>query len=133
MIDVDHFKSVNDTHGHPAGDAILRGLSDRLTGRLRSIDRLCRYGGEELVAILPQSEPTAALVAERLRATVAAQPFDIGDGEQIGITVSIGAASIPDDADSAAALIAAADAALYAAKQEGRNRVCTAETGAAAG
>lgn len=133
MIDVDHFKRVNDTHGHPAGDAILRGLGGRLRSGLRSIDRLCRYGGEELVAILPQSEPTAALVAERLRATVAAQPFDIGDGEQIGITVSIGAASIPDDADNAAALIAAADAALYAAKQEGRNRVCTAETGAAAG
>lgn len=125
MIDVDHFKKINDTYGHPIGDAILRGLSQRLQGELRNIDRLCRYGGEEITAILPQLESSPHVVAERLRKAVADRPFDVGDGRQLAVTVSIGAAALPPDANCAADLVAAADTAMYAAKLAGRNRVHT--------
>ncbi len=124
MLDIDRFKSVNDTHGHQAGDAILRGLSSLLTRQARAIDRVCRYGGEEFTVILPETDADIALnIAERLRATVERQPFDIGEGRAVHINVSIGVASFPSQAESADALVAAADAALYAAKQAGRNRV----------
>lgn len=126
MIDVDHFKLVNDTHGHQAGDAVLRGLSERLTDLVRDVDRVCRYGGEEMTVILPDTD-AALEMGERLRAAVEAKPFDIGAGQTIGITVSIGAASFPRNADEGQALVAAADAALYAAKKGGRNRVCGGE------
>ncbi len=125
MIDIDHFKRVNDTHGHLAGDAILKGLSDLLTRQARAIDRVCRYGGEELTLILPETENAAALnIAERLRAAVAAQLFDTGNSCSVHITVSIGVAAYPAHADTPDKLVAAADSALYAAKQVGRNRVC---------
>lgn len=124
MLDVDHFKRVNDTHGHPAGDAILRGLSELLGCEARAIDRICRYGGEEIAVILPETDlAAAAVIAERLRAAVEMQPFKANVGLPFRITVSIGAASWPMQADSAQALVAAADVALYAAKQGGRNRV----------
>lgn len=129
MIDVDHFKLVNDTHGHQAGDAVLRGLSERLTDLVRDVDRVCRYGGEEMTVILPDTD-AALEMGERLRAAVEATPFDIGAGQTIGITVSIGAASFPHNADTGQALVAAADTALYAAKQGGRNRVCGCEESA---
>ncbi len=124
MLDIDHFKRVNDTHGHQGGDAILKGLSDLLVKQARAIDRVCRYGGEEIVVILPETDATAAAnIAERLRAAVEREPFDIGDGRIVNITVSIGVASFLTDADSAQALVTAADTAMYAAKQGGRNRV----------
>jgi two-component system cell cycle response regulator len=123
IIDIDHFKRVNDTHGHQAGDMILRGLSERLVELVRTIDRVCRYGGEEITVILPDTE-TAFDMADRLRAAIESAPFDIGSGKTVGITVSIGLAVCPHDADSSPALVAAADAALYAAKEGGRNRVC---------
>lgn len=123
MLDIDHFKRVNDTHGHQAGDVIIKGLSDLLGRQARAIDRVCRYGGEEIMMILPEIDIEAAAdIAERLRAAVEAQPFDVNRGAPIRITVSIGVASWPQ-ADSAQALVAAADAALYAAKNAGRNRV----------
>ncbi|MEX0743992.1 MAG: diguanylate cyclase [Phycisphaeraceae bacterium] len=131
MVDADHFKRVNDTYGHPAGDAILKGLSELLGRRARSVDRVCRYGGEEIAVILPETGlEGAAVIANRLRAAVEAQPFDATAGASIRITVSIGVASYPAHADSAETLVAAADAALYAAKQGGRNRVIRHETGA---
>ncbi len=123
MIDIDHFKQVNDTHGHQAGDAILRGLSERLAEHVRDVDRVFRYGGEEVTAILPDTDAAFDL-AERLRAAVEATPFITGTGKAIGITVSIGTASFPSHADTAQALVSAADTALYAAKRAGRNQVC---------
>ncbi len=130
MIDIDHFKRVNDTHGHLAGDAILKQLSDLLLRQARAIDRVCRYGGEEITAILPETENAAALnIAERLRATVEREQLDIGDGRIVSVTVSIGLASWPAQAGDAETLVAAADTAMYAAKQAGRNRVCRYEPG----
>ncbi len=124
MLDIDHFKTVNDTYGHLAGDAVLKGLGELLTRQARAIDRVCRYGGEEITVILPETDlDTAANAAERLRVAVEAQPFNIDAGSPLRITVSIGVASWPAHADSAQALVAAADAALYAAKEGGRNRV----------
>ena len=124
LLDIDRFKRVNDTDGHLAGDAILKGLSGLLHRHGRAIDRVCRYGGDEIAVILPECDlEAAANVAERLRAAVEAQPFDIEAGAPVSITVSIGVASWPALANSAQALVAAADAALYAAKRSGRNRV----------
>lgn len=124
LLDIDHFKRVNDTYGHLAGDAILKGLSGLLARQARTIDRVCRYGGEEITVILPESDlEAAANMAERMRAAVEAQAFDADAGPPIKITISIGVASWPAQADSAQTLVAAADAAMYAAKQGGRNRV----------
>ncbi|MHB1188353.1 diguanylate cyclase [Thiobacillus sp.] len=124
LLDIDHFKRVNDTYGHLAGDAVIRGLGELLGREARAIDRVCRYGGEEITVILPETDPDAAArFAERLRAAVEAQPFDVGTGTPLHLTVSIGVASWPAHADTAQALVAAADAAMYAAKQGGRNRV----------
>ncbi len=130
MLDLDHFKRVNDEHGHLAGDAILKGLSDLLTRQARAIDRVCRYGGEEITIILPEADTDgAAGIAERLRVAVGQEPFDIGEGRAIHIAVSIGLASWPAQAATAEALVSAADSAMYAAKQAGRNRVCRWEKG----
>jgi len=125
MLDIDYFKRVNDTHGHQAGDAILKGLSDLLVKQSRGIDRVCRYGGEEIMVILPETDAVAAVgIAERPRAAVEHQSFDIGGGKTIGITVSIGVATYPQQVNSLEGLVKAADVALYAAKQGGRNRIC---------
>lgn len=129
MLDIDYFKRVNDTHGHQAGDVILKGISDLLVKQARAVDRVCRYGGEEITVILPETDATVAMkIAERLRAAVERQPFDIGGGKTASITVSIGVATYPQQVNSLEALVKAADVALYAAKQGGRNRVCRFET-----
>ncbi len=125
MLDIDYFKRVNDTHGHQTGDAILKGLGDLLVKQARAIDRVCRYGGEEFALILPETDATAAMnIAERLCAAVERQAFEVGDGKTIVITVSIGVATYPQHANSPEGLVEAADAALYAAKRDGRNRIC---------
>ncbi len=124
LLDIDHFRRVNHTHGHVAGDAVLKRLSELLIRETRAIDRVCRYGGEEITVILPESDLEAASnMAERMRAAVEVLPFGIETGASISITVSIGVASFPAHADNAQALVAAADAAMYAAKQGGRNQV----------
>jgi two-component system cell cycle response regulator len=126
ILDVDHFKQVNDRHGHPAGDAVLREVARRLDGLARTVDRLTRLGGEEFALILIESDGTAALgAAERLCAAVRAKEVDAGQ-KSLPITISAGSASFPRDADSAEALLAAADKALYAAKTGGRNRAVAA-------
>ncbi|HVG28647.1 MAG TPA: sensor domain-containing diguanylate cyclase [Pyrinomonadaceae bacterium] len=125
MLDIDHFKRVNDTHGHDAGDAALRFLADVLRDELRGVDTAARYGGEEFAVILPQANLDGALiVAERLRARL--ENTDIpGIGR---ITASFGIATFPLHANSRNQLVSAADRALYDAKREGRNRVRTPDT-----
>jgi len=125
MIDVDHFKAYNDRHGHPRGDEALCEVAQRLRDQVRRTDVVTRYGGEEFVVILPvTSKAHARLIGEKLRAGIAAVPFGVtrewsGDP----LTISVGVAGCPDDATSVGDLLRAADAALYAAKRAGRNRV----------
>lgn len=125
MLDIDRFKRVNDIYGHRAGDTVLHELSDLLMQQARATDRVCRYGGEEMMLILPEIDTADAMdIAERLRRTVETHIFIIPDEKPISITVSIGVAVYPGDADTKEALVAAADTAMYQAKQTGRNRVC---------
>ncbi len=123
MLDVDHFKRFNDTHGHSAGDEVLKTVAGIIKATLREVDFVSRYGGEEFGIILPEiSHETAHMIAERLRSAIA--NYDkLPYGK---LTVSVGLATFPLHAKSKADLLAAADAALYQAKRTGRNRVCTA-------
>jgi two-component system cell cycle response regulator len=128
LIDVDHFKSVNDTYGHDAGDHVLRALARRISSNTRDINLRCRFGGEEFVAVLPGTEPVlAVLIGERLRRNVSGEPIAIGsEQEPIHVTVSVGVATTSGPGDTAEMLIKRADQALYRAKKEGRNRVVAA-------
>jgi diguanylate cyclase (GGDEF)-like protein len=127
MIDVDHFKSVNDEHGHQAGDAVLIEVATRLTQVTREVDLVARYGGEEFGVLLPKTDVKGARVlAERIRTAMGGEGFPV-DGATLAVTVSIGAAVHPDHGDSLDALLAAADVALYRAKAAGRNRVESAD------
>jgi diguanylate cyclase (GGDEF)-like protein len=124
MLDIDHFKNLNDTYGHMAGDAVLRDFTRRITSSLRPYDAAGRYGGEEFLVVLPGCDLEAASRhAERLRMLISGEPFDTSEGRH-SATCSLGVASTsgssPKDTDS---LIRAADAALYRAKRNGRNRV----------
>ncbi|HYF00496.1 MAG TPA: GGDEF domain-containing protein [Planctomycetota bacterium] len=122
FVDADRFKQINDAHGHAAGDAVLRALADRLSGARRREDLLCRWGGEEFVLLLPGMEVAQALLfAERIRAAVAADPVQAA-GLSFPVTVSLGLAGLAAD-DTVDALLARADAAVYRAKKNGRNRV----------
>jgi diguanylate cyclase (GGDEF)-like protein len=125
MVDIDHFKHLNDIAGHRAGDEVLRQVCGVLRRSIRKVDTLARYGGEEFVILLPQlARPLAVEVAEKLRAAVAEAPLDHGARQPAGrVTVSIGVASLPADAAEAGALVDCADAALYASKHRGRNAV----------
>lgn len=128
MIDVDHFKSINDRYGHEAGDHVLRSLAQRIKGVLRRSDPVCRFGGEEFLVLLPDTAiAVAERVAERIRAAIEATPFRLdADGAQpIPATISIGLAERGVDAN-AEALLRRADRALYTSKTAGRNRVTVA-------
>ncbi len=125
VVDIDYFKSVNDTHGHHAGDDVLREFALRIKRSIRGIDLACRYGGEEFVIVMPETDlAVAAMVAERLRRRIAADAFAIEQGARsIPVTISVGIAALRAKDDSAAALLKRADDALYRAKRDGRNRV----------
>jgi len=124
MIDIDHFKSCNDRYGHLVGDAILRGVSERIKENIRQVDLIGRYGGEEFSVILTETDKEGALLAaERIRRAVEEECIKIYD-ESLNISVSIGIAIFPEHAGTTQALIEKADHALYQAKQSGRNRVC---------
>lgn len=125
MLDVDHFKHYNDTHGHPAGDAVLAKLGEIIRNRLRVTDIPCRYGGEEFAMLLITTDRAGAIeIAESIRARVEEDDF-YGERQQPQgkLTVSIGVATYPDDAKDADLLVDAADIAMYAAKNQGRNQV----------
>jgi len=124
VLDIDYFKSVNDTHGHDAGDDVLREFALRIKKSIRGIDLACRYGGEEFVVVMPETDlAVATMVAERLRRRIASEPFPIQQGARsIEVTISIGIAGL-GGTDSPASVLKRADQALYRAKRDGRNRV----------
>jgi diguanylate cyclase (GGDEF)-like protein len=125
MVDIDHFKRVNDTLGHPEGDMILRKIASLLTASVRKNDVVARYGGEEFILILPEAGIEASsMIAERIRLSVESTLFDVGKA-QSHVSVSLGISNFPDhQATSGGELIKMADQALYEAKRKGRNRVC---------
>jgi diguanylate cyclase (GGDEF)-like protein len=130
MVDLDDFKRVNDRWGHPVGDIVLRGLVDELTKGSREMDTVARYGGEEFALILPETTPARALIAaERLRNRVASRLFVSPEiPHPLAVTISLGVACYPDDANSKRALVERADQALYQAKRNGKNCVVTASS-----
>jgi two-component system, cell cycle response regulator len=124
VLDIDHFKRINDAYGHQAGDWVLREIADRLTAAIRGGDVVARYGGEEFVVLMRNTSiDTLPETAERLRHAVADEPVALADGTWVALTISIGGATRPVHAHSADELVRAADQALYAAKRLGRNRV----------
>lgn len=128
MLDVDHFKNINDTHGHKAGDMVLQKLSDLLRLTLRTVDIIGRFGGEEFAVLLPETDlKVATEVAERLREIIARTGAELEDGRQLRFTVSIGVATLKDRHTSLDMLLNQADKALYQAKATGRDRVCVAD------
>lgn len=126
LLDIDHFKQINDTHGHAVGDAVLQELARRLRKSVRDADLIARYGGEEFAILLPQTDLAGGVqLAERIRQQIASSPLRIPGGE-IQLTASAGVASLIPEV-SASELTRRADAALYQSKQFGRNRVSPAE------
>lgn len=124
MIDIDHFKRCNDKYGHLSGDAVLRGISERLKFSVREVDMVARYGGEEFSILLPEtSKELALVVAERLRDAIESNKVKV-NSEELAITISAGVATYPEDGIDAESLIEKADTALYKAKTKGRNMVC---------
>ena len=125
FFDLDHFKAINDLHGHQFGDEVLRSLARSVRETMRTIDTVGRYGGEEFVVILPETDYwQAMIVAERLRVRIATTTFaNTPTGSTVAITISIGVAAFSKDGDSLDDLIRTADNALYHAKRNGRNRV----------
>jgi len=128
ILDIDYFKSINDTYGHDAGDDVLREFAVRIKKSIRGIDLAARYGGEEFVIVMPETDlRVAGAVAERLRSSIAGEPFTIERGaKQITVTISIGISTLEEKNEAVSAVLKRADQALYKAKHEGRNRVVTA-------
>ncbi len=124
ITDIDKFKSINDAHGHDGGDEVLREFALRLRRQVRGADLVCRFGGEEFVVAMPDTDAQiAARVAERVRAAIENEPFKLPGGKIINVTTSVGVSTLIDGADSVAGLTKRADRALYEAKSGGRNRV----------
>jgi two-component system cell cycle response regulator len=128
MIDIDYFKSINDGHGHDAGDDVLREFAVRIRKSIRGIDLACRYGGEEFVVVMPETDlGVAGMVAERIRRAIASNPFTISAGkDRLDVTISIGLATLDVKGESIKDVLKRADQALYRAKRDGRNRVVSA-------
>lgn len=127
MCDIDHFKVVNDTHGHDVGDEVIREFARRIKKNIRNIDLACRFGGEEFVIVMPDTDVTLAkIVAERIRTEIASHPFIVENGaKQLSVTVSLGISCLELENDAADRLLKRADVALYQAKRAGRNVVMT--------
>jgi len=125
ILDIDHFKLINDTYGHVVGDDILREFAVRIRESIRGIDLACRYGGEEFVIVMPDTDLRyAGMVAERVRGAVASEPFTVNKGaERIEVTISVGLTTLEKKSESVADVLRRADRALYRAKNNGRNRV----------
>jgi diguanylate cyclase (GGDEF)-like protein len=124
MLDLDHFKAINDSHGHLAGDAVLRAVSGLVVDTIRKSDLAARYGGEEFVVVMSNTgREEAQLVAEKIRQAVAALEVKLDEGLRVGVTISIGGVSFPEGTRGARNLLDLADRALYRAKRGGRNRV----------
>ena len=125
LLDIDYFKSINDSFGHDAGDDVLREFATRVRKSIRGIDLACRYGGEEFVVVMPETDlHVASLVAERLRRSIAGEPFAVSKGtRRIEVTISIGLTTLEHNGESVADVLKRADNALYRAKHEGRNGV----------
>ena len=125
MMDIDFFKSVNDNHGHDIGDEVLQEFARRISANVRGIDLACRFGGEEFVVVMPDTDVAYAYnVAERLRRSIETTPIQISRAPaRLSITVSIGITGLEGANDTAEALLHRADQALYRAKNSGRNRV----------
>jgi len=125
VLDIDYFKAINDSYGHDAGDDVLREFALRIRKATRNIDLACRYGGEEFVIVMPETDmAVATAVAERLRRRIATEPFAIQKGARhLEVTISIGIAALSGINDNAATILKRADQALYRAKRDGRNRV----------
>ncbi len=124
LADIDHFKQVNDRHGHLVGDRVLREFAERLRRLMRGSDLVCRLGGEEFVVVMPGASMNEARYAgERVCTTIAAEPFQVPGGASLRITASVGVATLCSQTETVEALLERADTALYAAKREGRNRV----------
>jgi two-component system cell cycle response regulator len=128
ILDIDYFKSINDTYGHDCGDDVLREFAMRIRKSIRGIDLACRYGGEEFVIVMPETDMhVASMVAERLRRSIAGEPFSIDRGnKRIEVTISIGLATLEKKGEPIADVLKRADVALYRAKHDGRNRVVAA-------
>jgi diguanylate cyclase (GGDEF)-like protein len=130
LLDLDHFKRINDTYGHLAGDAVLVSLGRILRTRVRGTDMAGRYGGEEFCVLLPETDLEAGReLAERLRQCVAAETFTAGGGTTFRVTCSLGVSRFENPNQKVSDLLQAADEALYRAKQQGRDRVCVAGSG----
>ena len=124
VFDIDHFKLVNDTYGHLAGDIVLIEAAEILKNSFRGIDMVARYGGEEFVVLCAETPPEKiSLVAERARESIAKSFFKLENGVNIQITISAGVSSYPGDGSTTTDLFEAADKCLYEAKKQGRNRV----------
>jgi two-component system cell cycle response regulator len=128
MLDIDYFKSINDSYGHDAGDDVLREFAVRIRKSIRGIDLACRYGGEEFVIVMPETDlHVAGMVAERLRRAIASEPFAIDRGlKHIEVTISIGISTLERKGEPVSDVLKRADQALYRAKHDGRNRVVAA-------
>jgi diguanylate cyclase (GGDEF)-like protein len=123
MVDLDHFKDVNDRYGHGVGDIVLTEVARRLRVTARPLDSVARFGGEEFLVVLPDcSEQDAVAVAERLRTRVGESPVVVGKSSRVSVTCSIGVATLQDD-EHPSVLLTRADIALYDAKGDGRDRV----------
>ena len=126
LIDIDFFKKINDTFGHDIGDEVLREFALRLASNVRAIDLPCRYGGEEFVVIMPDTQLADAVrIAERIRNNVAGSPFRVAQGQELlTVTISVGVSATIGADDTPEALLKRADEGVYEAKKTGRNKVC---------
>jgi two-component system cell cycle response regulator len=125
VVDIDHFKKINDSFGHDVGDEVIREFAVRLASNVRAVDLACRFGGEEFVVLMPETQiADAHRIAERLRLHVAGSPFRVSGGrELLSVTISIGVAATTPDDTASENLLKRADENVYAAKAKGRNRV----------